>query len=96
MPANAQLAVTQLNSDARGEALFASALEPSDAPTPAMISAAIARAVRQFGIGGCAAIMAQEFGDRPDVAASRMRWVRRLSGAGLDDQRARQPIGGPR
>jgi hypothetical protein len=73
------LAGTQLNGDARCEALFASALEPSDAPTAAMISTAITRTVRQFGVGGCAARMAQEFGDRPDAAASRMRWVRRVS-----------------
>jgi hypothetical protein len=75
------LAGTQLNGDARCEALFASALEPSDAPTAAMISTAITRAVRQFGVDGCAARMAQEFGDRPETAASRMRWVRRVAGS---------------
>jgi hypothetical protein len=68
-------------SDARREALFASALQPSDKPTAAMLSAAITGAVRQFGIGGCAAQMAQEFGDHPGAAASRMRWVRLVSGS---------------
>jgi hypothetical protein len=36
--------------------------------------------VRQFGIAGCAARMAQEFGDHPEAAASRMRWIRQLIG----------------
>jgi hypothetical protein len=43
-----------------------------------MIATAIGRAVQQFGAGGCAGRMAQEFGDHPDAAARRMRWVRRL------------------
>jgi hypothetical protein len=82
MPATTQLAPAELNlSDARCEALFASALQPSDEPTAAMVSEAITRAVRQFGIGGCAAQMAQEFGDHPGAAASRMRWVRLVSGS---------------
>ena len=43
-----------------------------------MVATAISRAVQQFGAGGCAGRMAQEFGDHPDAAASRMRWVRQL------------------
>jgi hypothetical protein len=86
MPATTQLAATELNiSDARCEALFASALQPSDEPTAAMVSAAITGAVRQFGISGCAAHMAEEFGDHPGAATSRMRWVRRACGAELVD-----------
>jgi hypothetical protein len=82
MPATTQLAPPELNlSDARCEALFASALQPSDEPTAAMVSEAITGAVRQFGIGGCAAQMAQEFGDHPGAAASRMRWVRLVCGS---------------
>ena len=77
-----ELTATGLNvSDARREALFASALQPSDEPTAATVSAAITGALRQFGIGGCAAQMAQEFGDHPGAAASRMRWVRLVSGS---------------
>lgn len=75
-------------STGRHEALFASALQPSDAPTTEMVSQAITCAVRQFGIGGCAALMAQEFGDHPEAAASRMRWARRVSGAALEYQDA--------
>ncbi len=71
--------MTQLNMhDARCEALFASGLQRSDAPTAEAAAEAISRAVRRFGLRGCASRMAQEFGDHPEVAADRMRWVRRL------------------
>ena len=36
--------------------------------------------MRRFGIGGCAGLMAQEFGDHPEAAAARMRWVRQVIG----------------
>jgi hypothetical protein len=62
----------------RCRALFSSALQPSDAPTADMVATAISRAIQQFGIGGCTGRMAQEFGDHPDAAATRMRWVRQL------------------
>ena len=54
--------------------------QPSDAPTAGMVAAAISGAVQQFGIGGCAGRMAQEFGDHPEAAVTRMRWVRQLIG----------------
>jgi hypothetical protein len=77
MPAATQIAFTQMNTNGvRCHALFSSALQPSDAPTADMVATAIGRAVQQFGISGCAGRMAQEFGDHPDAAASRMRWVR--------------------
>ena len=65
--------------DAWCEALFASGLQRSDAPTAEMVAEAIRRAVRRFGISGCVSRMAQEFGDHPDAAAERMRWVRQLA-----------------
>jgi len=61
------------------EALFASELQRSDAPTAEMVAEAIRRAMRQFGIRGCVSRMAQEFGDHPDAAAERMRWIRQLA-----------------
>jgi hypothetical protein len=80
MPATAQLAMARPNvNDARCEALFASVLQPSDVPTAEMAGRAINSTVRQLGIGGCAGRMAQEFGDHPDAAAQRMRWVRPLA-----------------
>jgi hypothetical protein len=77
MPMTAQPAMTRLD-EARCDALFASGLQPSDAPTVGMVAAAITRTVRQFGADGCVGLMAQEFGDHPDTAARRMRWVRQL------------------
>jgi len=79
MPTAPQITCTQHDRNGvRCQALFSSALQPSDAPTASMVAAAISRAIQQFGIGGCAGRMAQEFGDHPDAAATRMRWVRRL------------------
>ena len=73
--------MTRLNvNDARCEALFASALQRSDAPTAQAMAEAISRTVRQLGIRGCASQMAQEFGDHPETALDRMRWVRQLVG----------------
>ncbi len=68
--------MTQLNlNDARCEALFASGLQRSERPTAEAAAEAISRAVRQFGIRGCASRMAQEFGDHPQATAERMRWA---------------------
>jgi hypothetical protein len=80
MPTTTQLAGTRLNvSDARCLALFASGLQPSDAPTAETAAQAINRAIRRLGVRGCVARMAQEFGDHPDAAAMRMRWARQLA-----------------
>jgi hypothetical protein len=65
--------------DARCEALFASGLQRSDAPTAEAVAEAISRTIGQLGIRGCFGRMAQEFGDHPEAAADRMRWVRRLA-----------------
>jgi hypothetical protein len=79
MPTATQITVTQPDvNGVRCQALFSSGLQPSDAPTADLVATAISRAVQQFGIGGCAGRMAQEFGDHPDTAARRMRWVRQL------------------
>jgi hypothetical protein len=69
----------QAAADSRREALFASELQPSDTPTGDMINSAITSAIQRFGSRGCTERMAQEFGDRPDVAAERMRWARRVA-----------------
>jgi hypothetical protein len=70
--------MTPLNvNDARCVALFASGLQQSDAPV-AELAEVIGRTIRRFGIAGCASRMAQEFGDHPETAASRMRWIRQL------------------
>lgn len=79
MPTTAQLAATRLTVDDARCALFASALQPSDAPTAETVARAINRTIRRLGARGCAARMAQEFGDHPDAAATRMRWARQLA-----------------
>ena len=80
-PAGARKPVTvRLNvHDARCEALFASGLQPSDAPTADSVTESISRAVRRFGTRGCAGRRAQEFGDHPEVVAGRMRWARQFA-----------------
>jgi hypothetical protein len=86
-PAMTQLAMTRRYvHQARCEALFVSDLQPTDAPTADMVAEAIERTVRQFGVRGCAARMAQEFGDHPDAAATRMRWVHHLAWAAARPQ----------
>jgi hypothetical protein len=60
----------------RCEALFTSPLQQSDCRTPAQVHEAIRLAIREFGSRGCAARVAQEFGDHPETAVLRMRWVR--------------------
>ncbi len=66
--------------DARCEALFASALQRSEAPTTEAVEAAIGAAISRFGTDGCAGQVAQEFGDHPETASERMRWARDLLG----------------
>ena len=59
-------------------ALFASTLQRSEAPGPGVVAEAIRVTVQQLGTDGCTGRMAQEFGDHPEAAAERMRWVRSL------------------
>jgi hypothetical protein len=71
------------------EALFASDVQPSDAPTPEAVRHEITRTIVRFGTDGCAARVATEFGDHPDTAVRRMTWVRDTVRAGypqLDHQ----------
>jgi hypothetical protein len=71
--------VHHLNINAgRSEALFVSALQPSDESGPAHVREAVTHAVRAFGSRGCAERVAQEFGDHPEIAVARMRWARCL------------------
>ena len=62
--------------DVRCEALFASGLQQSEASSASSVEESISRALFRFGTQGCADRMAQEFGDHPQEAAERMRWVR--------------------
>jgi hypothetical protein len=62
------------------DALFVSVLQRSDEPCVAQVRQAIAAAVRAYGGPGCAQRVAQEFGDHPDTAVTRMRWARAMAG----------------
>lgn len=80
MPTTTQFGVTGLNVNAAWHlALFASDLQLSDAPTAQTVVHAINRTIRRLGVRGCVGSMAQEFGDHPDAAATRMRWARQLA-----------------
>jgi hypothetical protein len=59
----------------RAEALFASDLQCSQAPKGDEVRTAVAATLRRFGIQGCAAQVAGEFGDHPDTAVTRMAWA---------------------
>jgi hypothetical protein len=65
-----------LTDDVRTEALFASDLQRSDRPSPESVRAAVLAALDRLGAGGCAELVAQEFGEHPDCAPGRMRWAR--------------------
>lgn len=58
------------------EALFVSYLQPSQAPGPDAVRAAVECMILRHGSDGCAAVVATEFGDHPDTAVRRMTWVR--------------------
>nr|BFE63863.1 hypothetical protein GCM10020063_083890 [Dactylosporangium thailandense] len=60
---------------ARAEALFASALQASQEPTPLQVRAAVTTTLRRYGVNGCAARVAGEFGEYPETAARRMSWA---------------------
>jgi hypothetical protein len=63
-------------STVRADALFASALQRSDEPSAGQVDQAITAAVRAFGARGCAARVAQAYGEQPEIAVVRMRWAR--------------------
>ena len=65
------------------EALFVSPLQRCDQPSAAQVQQAVAAAVGVFGARGCAGRVAQEFGDHPETAVTRMRWARTLAAEAL-------------
>jgi hypothetical protein len=69
----------------RADALFVSALQRSDHPGAGEVRQAVAAAVEAFGQRGCAGRVAQEFGDHPETAVTRMRWARQLAGQAFGD-----------
>jgi hypothetical protein len=64
---------------ARAEALFTSTLPTGCQPDRGVVDSVIRSAVRAHGgIRGCAADVAAEYGDHPELAVRRMRWARRV------------------
>jgi len=62
--------------DLAAEALFVSDVQPSDRPSQKRLEDAVTAMILRHGSDGCAAAVAEEFGDHPDVAVRRMCWVR--------------------
>jgi hypothetical protein len=85
-PVMHDLSVSGLQADA----LFASGLQRCDEPSAGQVRQATATAIREFGYSGCAARVAQEFGDHPETAVIRMRWARSAAGAAFAES-ALQP-----
>jgi hypothetical protein len=70
---------TDLLTVGRAAALFSSDLSASVQVTPDQVEAAIRHAVRTYGsVRDCTAEVAAAYGERPETAASRMRWARRI------------------
>jgi hypothetical protein len=64
---------------ARAEALFTSCLATGSEPSYDLVEQEIRLAVRAHcGVRGCAADVAGEYGDHPELAAPRMRWARHV------------------
>jgi hypothetical protein len=70
------------------DALFVSVLQGCDQPSAGQVQQTVARAVGVFGERGCAELVAQEFGDHPETAVTRMRWARELAAAAIGALRA--------
>lgn len=59
------------------EALFVSHLQPSECPTRETVEDTVTETLLRLGSEGCAAGVAEEFGNHPEAAVRRMGWVRR-------------------
>lgn len=64
----------------RADAVFASDLQHRDEPSAGQVRQTVAAAIWAFGCPGCAGRVAQEFGDHPETAVTRMRWARQVVG----------------
>jgi len=73
------------------DALFVSALQRCDRPSAGQVKQAVAAAVGVFGPLGCAERVAQEFGDHPEAAVTRMRWARTLTAKALAAKATGEP-----
>jgi hypothetical protein len=75
------------------DAVFVSGLQRRDELSAGQVRQAADAAIRAFGCSGCAERVAQEFGDHPDTAVTRMRWARGVARAAFAD-RPPEPVPG--
>jgi hypothetical protein len=68
------------------DALFVSALQRCEQLSAGQIRQAIDAAVGAYGQRGCAAQVAQEFGDHPETAVTRMRWAMQVASESFGDK----------
>ena len=61
--------------DLAAEALFVSTLQPSERPSRQAVEQEVTAMILLYGSDGCAAEVAAEFGDHPEMAVRRMNWV---------------------
>ena len=73
----------------RAEALVASTMQCSASPSRDQVRRAVATTLRRLGVRGCAAHMASEFGDHPEIAVRRMHSFNQLHRAA----RPVEPVG---
>ena len=62
--------------DLAAEALFVSDLQPSECPSRQTLEETVTAMILRHGSDGCAAVVAEEFGDHPESAVRRMCWAR--------------------
>jgi nitrogenase molybdenum-iron protein alpha/beta subunit len=62
--------------DLAAEALFVSHLQPSQCPSRETVEETVTAMLLRHGSDGCAAFVAEEFGDHPESAVRRMSWAR--------------------
>jgi len=78
----------------RAGALFASPLQRSDEPSARQVRQAIATTIGVHGVRGCAARVAQAYGEHPETALTRMRWALTAVASAFSGSRA-EPVHSP-
>jgi hypothetical protein len=68
-------AITSMSASDLAQVLFTTALQASDHPSARQVRAAIGDRLRHGDPASCAAYVAQEAGDHPEVYVARMRWA---------------------
>ena len=67
------------------DAVFVSGLQRRDELSAGQVRQAAGAAIWAFGCSGCAGRVAQEFGDHPETAVTRMCWARAVAREAFGD-----------